>query len=569
MASTSMAAPAEPEPEPELQPELEPEPAPAPEPEPKPEPAPEPEPEPEPEPAPAPEPEQSSVDGVLHKLAEHIAAHKVKLVEVFYRADTDGSRSMDRYEWAEALELMNIQLAPQDAELVFSSLDADAGGTIDIDEFLTRMKEEADRQKRLREEEEQRVARIQAHIRGRQSRMKLADAAKLVMRARRAAGLVNLNKPTICPRCGEVSRTSLQARLHARECEDRATAGAREEARLQRRGEMTLQLYVEVLEGVGVRAADHAAREASAQAPLRDPVQNAELWVELESTGLVLQVPAWPARQTGFTIGQLVEAQIEPNSRHVMCEVLGNDKGTTSLTVCRVVAPPPGSPATSPASEDSAAHDHVRVGEEVDVHIFKVRPCVAGGISVGEGGQVALLHHTISPGSRRSERRQEVTGRSSLQQLQRTESVPLAFRASSMEADTESAGDDDDEARARASAPAQMQSKGRERAATSFLQSETSSDIRKSSSQQAQQTRTVAWAHSRYRVSVPWNKTLRFPRTQPLEVLTLQCMEGGVPADQGGQGRDLGTARVDLAAIGVGLTATEVRSKHRFKEFSF
>lgn len=305
------------------------------------------------------EPEaEVSVDAVFRALAEHVAERKVKLLDVFYRVDTDGSRGMDRYEWAEALELMQVQLTAAEAEAVFGSLDADQSGSIDIDEFFGRMKTELDRLKEEKQLEEERVAKIQARIRGRQQRMRFASAAKLVVGARRAAGVSQLTQPTICPRCGEVSKFDLQARLHARKCEEQASLARREEERAKQRGEWKLQLYVEVLEGVGVRTATHAAKEAAAQPPGDDPVQSAQLQVELESTGLVLEIPAWPARQTGFAVGEIVKAPVEPDGgRLQLCKVLGNSKSATSLTLCRVAAPPPPSPRSA-SSE---------VGEELEV----------------------------------------------------------------------------------------------------------------------------------------------------------------------------------------------------------
>ena len=304
-----------------------------------------------------------SANDAVRKLADHVAERKVKLVDVFFRADSDGSRSVDRYEWADALDHMGLQLSPKEAELVFRSLDADGGGSIDVDEFLSRMKQEQERRKKEMELEEERVSRIQARVRGRQLRMRFASAAKLVIQTRRATGVLQLNRPSICPRCGEVSKFDLQARMHARKCEEQASIARHEEERVRRRGEWTLKLYVEVLEGVALRAATHAAREAAAQPQAEDPVQNAELRVELESTGLVQHVPAWPARQTGFAIGEVVKAPLS-SSQLELCKVVGNSNSTTSLTVSRVAAPPP---ASAKNTVLHSAEGSTRVGHDVEV----------------------------------------------------------------------------------------------------------------------------------------------------------------------------------------------------------
>ena len=109
------------------------------------------------------------------------------------------------------------------------------------------------------------------------------------------------------------------------------------------------------------------------------------------------------------------------------------------------------------------------------VHVSKIMPCEA------DVNQVNLLRKMISPGSRRSERRQEESRHTERRTAQK---VPVAFRSSS---DAE-----DDQTTAT----------------------------------------TVVWAHSRYRANVPWHHTLCFPRSQLLDGLTLRCTEGGVPADE-------------------------------------
>lgn len=215
------------------------------------------------------------------------------------------------------------------------------------------------------------AAEIEAPVR--QSR-RFDSAAKLLMRtrARRWHGdVLQLNRPTICPRCGEVSQFESQARVHAQKCEEQAILATREEERVKRRGEWTLQLYVEVLEGVGMRAASHAAREAAARAQGEDPIQNAQVRVELESTGLVLEVPAWPARQTGFAVGEIVQVQHETGGLNRCStipvqpyEVLGNSKGTTSLTLSRVVLPKPDSPKTL---SSGVTIGPTRIGKELEV----------------------------------------------------------------------------------------------------------------------------------------------------------------------------------------------------------
>ena len=163
-----------------------------------------------------------------------------------------------------------------------------------------------------------------------------------------------------------------------------------------------------------------------------------------------------------------------------------------------------------------------RIGEEVEVHISKIRPCAAGSFGYGSA-DVGLLRQMISPGTRRAEQREEHTGRTAMS-LQRSGSAPLAFPPPA-----------DD----RASAPARMQ--------------QSSSSFDSSTEDRRSENTAVAWAHARYRANVPWNQTIHFRSAEPVEILTLRCTEDATEGI-----RDLGTARVDLAAVGVGLTAEEV-----------
>jgi Ca2+-binding EF-hand superfamily protein len=54
----------------------------------------------------------------------------LRLVEVFFRVDTDGSGELEMEEWLDALEMMGLaeKLQEGNAEALFRKLDDDGGG---------------------------------------------------------------------------------------------------------------------------------------------------------------------------------------------------------------------------------------------------------------------------------------------------------------------------------------------------------------------------------------------------------------------------------------------------------
>jgi len=48
---------------------------------------------------------------IFVELLKHTRERHIRLVEVFFTVDTDGSGEMDRNEWDEALELMGLNLS--------------------------------------------------------------------------------------------------------------------------------------------------------------------------------------------------------------------------------------------------------------------------------------------------------------------------------------------------------------------------------------------------------------------------------------------------------------------------
>ena len=79
---------------------------------------------------------------LLADMFRHIEENRLRAVELFFTVDMDGSGEMDRVEFETALELMGIIMPSSDIDLAFEELDEDSGGTIEIEEFMARMRRE-------------------------------------------------------------------------------------------------------------------------------------------------------------------------------------------------------------------------------------------------------------------------------------------------------------------------------------------------------------------------------------------------------------------------------------------
>ena len=98
---------------------------------------------------------------IVTRIFEKSETGNFRIVEIFFLVDTDGSGEMDRQEFEVALEMMGISLAPEDLDLAFDELDEDKGGTIEIEEFMARMRREKRWKKEDAEHERELDAREQ------------------------------------------------------------------------------------------------------------------------------------------------------------------------------------------------------------------------------------------------------------------------------------------------------------------------------------------------------------------------------------------------------------------------
>ena len=75
-------------------------------------------------------------EDLTNELFKYIENHNVRAVEVFFRTDTDGSGSLDFWEFESALHLMGADMNENDKHIVFSELDTEKLNCITIDAFM-------------------------------------------------------------------------------------------------------------------------------------------------------------------------------------------------------------------------------------------------------------------------------------------------------------------------------------------------------------------------------------------------------------------------------------------------
>ena len=98
---------------------------------------------------------------IVTKIFENSESGTFRVVEIFFLVDTDGSGELDRNEFEVAIDMMKIQLTPAEIDLAFGELDEDGGGTIEIEEFMARMRREKKWKKDDEEHERELDAREQ------------------------------------------------------------------------------------------------------------------------------------------------------------------------------------------------------------------------------------------------------------------------------------------------------------------------------------------------------------------------------------------------------------------------
>ena len=89
--------------------------------------------------------EASSSTGalVMSTMSDYIKRTKSKVVDVFHFFDKDGSGELDAWELREALAHLGLKLEPEQVVQAMKEIDANYDGTIDIDEFMKRIRRES------------------------------------------------------------------------------------------------------------------------------------------------------------------------------------------------------------------------------------------------------------------------------------------------------------------------------------------------------------------------------------------------------------------------------------------
>lgn len=95
---------------------------------------------------------------IVAKIFEQSESGYFRVVEIFFLVDTDGSGELDRNEFEVAIDMMRMKLTAAEIDLAFGELDEDGGGTIEIEEFMARMR----REKKWKKEDEEHERELDA-----------------------------------------------------------------------------------------------------------------------------------------------------------------------------------------------------------------------------------------------------------------------------------------------------------------------------------------------------------------------------------------------------------------------
>ena len=76
----------------------------------------------------------------IEKIMEFIKIEQLKLTDMFYKIDVDGSGDIEPMELVEALRKMGLTLSPAELNAVVHELDVDGDGSVELHEYLTQMK---------------------------------------------------------------------------------------------------------------------------------------------------------------------------------------------------------------------------------------------------------------------------------------------------------------------------------------------------------------------------------------------------------------------------------------------
>ena len=79
---------------------------------------------------------------VLRNVFAHVEAQHIRVVELFFTVDTDGSGELDVFEFEDALMRMGMDLTTDQCAAAFKELDTDDSGDIEIEEFMSRLRAE-------------------------------------------------------------------------------------------------------------------------------------------------------------------------------------------------------------------------------------------------------------------------------------------------------------------------------------------------------------------------------------------------------------------------------------------
>ena len=76
----------------------------------------------------------------VDRIFAFIKKEQLKVIDMFYKIDVDGSGEIEPTEFVEALAKMGLRLTPAELDAVVYELDVDGDGTVELHEYMHQMK---------------------------------------------------------------------------------------------------------------------------------------------------------------------------------------------------------------------------------------------------------------------------------------------------------------------------------------------------------------------------------------------------------------------------------------------
>jgi Ca2+-binding EF-hand superfamily protein len=82
------------------------------------------------------QPVSPTAAAAIDRIYLFIKKEHLKVIDMFFRIDVDGSGEIEPVEFVQALSKMGLQLTREELDAVVRELDADGDGTVELHEFM-------------------------------------------------------------------------------------------------------------------------------------------------------------------------------------------------------------------------------------------------------------------------------------------------------------------------------------------------------------------------------------------------------------------------------------------------